>query len=393
MRLDVHPADFDLPRHVAAIERCWSAPRGGGAVTYDELACRRDGRATWCAARSCAAAPSGCCAPTGAQGHRSRRRGALRLHLPGDPALPPPVVLGLLLSRHRLAPLRPGPGARRAAHAGPRRPAGRLHPPYRVLGSPGLLAAGPVLRHPHRVRRVGHGHDPDAVARARLGARRRGVARRPRVRHRGPAPAAPALRLAGPRARCRRRRAAHDHLPRRVRAGRLAQVRRGVRAHAPRQHRLLVAGRALPADGLRRPRRSPSATTSTSRTSSSMSSTPCRCGHWPGWTTSSRRRWTARADQTEAALLERCYDERTGLFFDLAGRGERPVPVSTWSALAPLALPGMPEDVRRRLVEEHLLRPCWLPGRHCGIPSVRARGADVQPALRALALLARARPG
>jgi neutral trehalase len=67
--------------------------------------------------------------------------------------------------------------------------------------------------------------------------------------------------------------------------------------------------------------------------------------------------WSTRAAQTEAALLERCYDERSGLFFDLAGRAERQVAVSTWSALAPLALPGMPEVVRRRLVEEHLLNP------------------------------------
>jgi hypothetical protein len=82
--------------------------------------------------------------------------------------------------------------------------------------------------------------------------------------------------------------------------------------------------------------------------------------------------WTARADRTEAALLERCHDERTGLFFDLAGRGERRVAVSTWSALAPLALPGLPDDVRRRLVEEHLLHP----GRYrvaTGIPSVARR--------------------
>src|ERR1700756_3486137 len=48
-----------------------------------------------------------------------------------------------------------------------------------------------------------------------------------------------------------------------------------------------------------------------------------------------RELWSGRASLTEAALLERCYDERTGLFFDLAGRGEMPVGVSTWSALAP----------------------------------------------------------
>jgi glycogen debranching enzyme len=43
--------------------------------------------------------------------------------------------------------------------------------------------------------------------------------------------------------------------------------------------------------------------------------------------------------------------------------------VATWSALAPLALPGLPLDVRRRLVEEHLLdaRRFAAP---FGIPSV-----------------------
>jgi glycogen debranching enzyme len=88
--------------------------------------------------------------------------------------------------------------------------------------------------------------------------------------------------------------------------------------------------------------------------------------------------YARRAAQTELALLERCHDERTGLFFDLAGRRERPVRVSTWSSLAPLALQSMPELVRRRLVEEHLLheRRYLAP---CGIPSV----AMEEPAFRA----------
>lgn len=37
MRLDVHPADFDLPRHVAAIERVLECADGRRTVTYDEL--------------------------------------------------------------------------------------------------------------------------------------------------------------------------------------------------------------------------------------------------------------------------------------------------------------------------------------------------------------------
>ena len=79
--------------------------------------------------------------------------------------------------------------------------------------------------------------------------------------------------------------------------------------------------------------------------------------------------WAAKARRVEQALLDRCLDERTGLFFDLAGRGERAVRISTWSALSPLALPGLPDDVRRRIVEEHLLdaRRYRAP---VGIPSV-----------------------
>jgi glycogen debranching enzyme len=79
--------------------------------------------------------------------------------------------------------------------------------------------------------------------------------------------------------------------------------------------------------------------------------------------------YATRARQTVAALLARCYDERTGLFFDLAGAGERPLRVSTWSALAPLALRELPEDIRRRLVEEHLLHPRRYRAAY-GIPSV-----------------------
>ena len=75
------------------------------------------------------------------------------------------------------------------------------------------------------------------------------------------------------------------------------------------------------------------------------------------------------------ALIDRLWDERRGLFLDVArGKvarvddtdpvgGDHRVPVSTWSALAPLALPDLPEEIGRRLVEEHLLDPrkYWLP--------------------------------
>ena len=55
------------------------------------------------------------------------------------------------------------------------------------------------------------------------------------------------------------------------------------------------------------------------------------------------------------ALVDRLWDERRGLFVDEAQPGAiRPRPL-TWSSLAPLALPDLPEAIGRRLVEEHLL--------------------------------------
>jgi hypothetical protein len=77
-------------------------------------------------------------------------------------------------------------------------------------------------------------------------------------------------------------------------------------------------------------------------------------------------------------ILERLYDEREGLFHQAVRkrRMRKPVrhQVETWAALSPLALPDLPEDVGRRLVEEHLLDPqrFWLP---VPPPSVSAREA------------------
>ena len=62
-------------------------------------------------------------------------------------------------------------------------------------------------------------------------------------------------------------------------------------------------------------------------------------------------------------IVERCYDERTGLFFPLSDPPPRGQPAVTWAALSPLALPDLPEDIGRRLVEEHLLDTAsfWTP--------------------------------
>jgi hypothetical protein len=55
------------------------------------------------------------------------------------------------------------------------------------------------------------------------------------------------------------------------------------------------------------------------------------------------------------ALVERLWDERRGLFLDEAQPGGIRPEVVTWAALAPLALPDLPEAIGRRLVEQHLL--------------------------------------
>jgi hypothetical protein len=62
-------------------------------------------------------------------------------------------------------------------------------------------------------------------------------------------------------------------------------------------------------------------------------------------------------------LVEQLYDESRGLFRDqVLPRVERKPQSVTWAALAPLALPDLPEAIGRRLIEEHLLNPerFWL---------------------------------
>jgi len=88
--------------------------------------------------------------------------------------------------------------------------------------------------------------------------------------------------------------------------------------------------------------------------------------------------WTARAQRVEQALLERCWDERRGIFWDLAGRDERWVEISTWSSLSPLALTGLPEDVRRRVADEHVLHPQRYRA-PVGIPSVSMEEPSFNP--------------
>jgi hypothetical protein len=78
------------------------------------------------------------------------------------------------------------------------------------------------------------------------------------------------------------------------------------------------------------------------------------------------------------ALVERLWDERLGLFLDEAQPGGLRPHVETWAALAPLALPDLPEAIGRRLVEEHLFDPdrFWLP---VAPPSVSAAERSFEP--------------
>jgi glycogen debranching enzyme len=63
-----------------------------------------------------------------------------------------------------------------------------------------------------------------------------------------------------------------------------------------------------------------------------------------------------QAELTLAALLERCWDERRGLFFTLAGPEGRRVEVKTLISLMPLAAEGLPAEIAARLVD-HLTDP------------------------------------
>jgi mannosylglycerate hydrolase MGH1-like protein len=78
------------------------------------------------------------------------------------------------------------------------------------------------------------------------------------------------------------------------------------------------------------------------------------------------------------ALIERLWDERLGYFVDEVQPGGARPAVLTWAALAPLALPDLPEEIGRRLVEEHLLdaRKFLTP---VAPPSVAAAEPSYQP--------------
>ncbi len=62
-------------------------------------------------------------------------------------------------------------------------------------------------------------------------------------------------------------------------------------------------------------------------------------------------------------IVQRMYNETTGLFEPLTHPTPHHRPALTWAALSPLALPDLPADIGHRLVQERLLDPnrFWLP--------------------------------
>jgi glycogen debranching enzyme len=78
------------------------------------------------------------------------------------------------------------------------------------------------------------------------------------------------------------------------------------------------------------------------------------------------------------ALMDKCLDEKAGLFWDLSGADEEQARVLTFTSLFPLILPDLDAAVAKRLVHEHLLneKEFWL---RYPIPSVAASEPSFDP--------------
>ncbi len=101
----------------------------------------------------------------------------------------------------------------------------------------------------------------------------------------------------------------------------------------------------------------------------------CRAAGFPE---AEAREFERRGWRALNALHRKCWDERAGAFWDLAGLSEEPVRVLTFSSLFPLVLPDLDPSVAKRLVEDHILneREFWLP---YPIPSVAASEPSFDP--------------
>ena len=84
------------------------------------------------------------------------------------------------------------------------------------------------------------------------------------------------------------------------------------------------------------------------------------------------------ADRTRDALVNKCWNEEAGAFFDLSGVAERQVEVVTISSLMPLVLSDLPRNIVERLVHDWVSNPqhFWLP---YPLPSVPASNPKFMP--------------
>jgi glycogen debranching enzyme len=85
-----------------------------------------------------------------------------------------------------------------------------------------------------------------------------------------------------------------------------------------------------------------------------------------------------RAARTGRALVAKCLDPDTGLFFDLAGLGERRLTTRTFTCLFPLLLPELPAGAAERLVR-HIEDPREF-GAPYPVPTVAMSEASFCPA-------------
>jgi glycogen debranching enzyme len=83
-----------------------------------------------------------------------------------------------------------------------------------------------------------------------------------------------------------------------------------------------------------------------------------------------------KAASVASALVTKCYDDESGLFWDLYGADERPLDVATISGLTPLALPGLPAAIVKRLVDKLSADDFWT---EFPVPSVSTKEPSFRP--------------
>jgi glycogen debranching enzyme len=100
-----------------------------------------------------------------------------------------------------------------------------------------------------------------------------------------------------------------------------------------------------------------------------------------GYPTAEAAEFERRSRRVLAALEEKCWDERAGVFWDLYGYEEMRAHTLTFTSLFPLILDSLDRHMVWRLIEEHVLNEheFWLP---YPVPSVAASEPSFEPDYR-----------